>query len=136
MVRWPNRIAPGRSSTLVSLADILPTFVALAKGTVPRDLDGQNILSVWEGRSQEGHDFVYGVGESQGIQDRSLFPQRSISDGRYNYIYNFNSMERLKRDQKAGLRLTISGRVMHGDLLIGPRRSYMTWRAIRMSLPT
>ena len=29
MVRWPNRIAPGRSSTLVSLADILPTFVAL-----------------------------------------------------------------------------------------------------------
>ena len=51
MVRWPNRIAPGRSSTLVSLADILPTFVALAKGTVPRDLDGRNILSVWEGRS-------------------------------------------------------------------------------------
>ena len=105
MVRWPDRIAPGRSSTLVSLADILPTFVALAKGTVPRDLDGRNILSVWEGRSQEGHDFVYGVGESQGIQDRSLFPQRSISDGRYNYIYNFNSLERLKRDQKSGVEI-------------------------------
>ena len=76
MVRWPI-VLPGRSSTLVSLADILPTFVA-AK-TVPRDLDGQNILSVWEGRSQEGHDFVYGVGESQFRIVR--FPQRSISDG-------------------------------------------------------
>ena len=105
MVRWPDRISPGRSSTLVSLADILPTFVALAKGAVPRDLDGRNILSVWQGRSEEGHAFVYGVGESQGIQDRSLFPQRSISDGRYNYIYNFNSLERLKRDQKAGVEI-------------------------------
>lgn len=103
MVRWPDRISPGRSSTLVSLVDILPTFVALAKGPIPRDLDGRNLLSVWEGRSKQGHDFVYGVGESQGIQDRSIFPQRSISDGRYNYIYNFNSLERLKRDQKAGV---------------------------------
>ena len=51
--------------------------MALAKGAVPRDLDGRNILSVWQGRSEEGHAFVYGVGESQGIQDRSLFPQRS-----------------------------------------------------------
>jgi uncharacterized sulfatase len=103
MVRWPGHISPGRSSTLVSLVDILPTFVALAKGGVPRDLDGRNLLSVWEGRSRQGHEYVYGVGESQGIQDRSLFPQRSISDGRYNYIYSFNSLERLNRDQNAGV---------------------------------
>ena len=59
MVRWPDRISPGRSSTLVSLADILPTFVALAKGAIPRDLDGRNILSVWQ-RLEEGRVCIWG----------------------------------------------------------------------------
>jgi len=105
MVRGPGFVRTGRSDALVSLADLLPTFIELAGGRVPEGLDGESLLSLWRGEAQVGRAFVYGVGESQGIQDRSLFPQRSVSDGRYQYIYSFNSVERLHRDEARGKRV-------------------------------
>ena len=104
MVRWPGKINPGRTGALVSFADVLPTLLDIAGGDIPRDLDGKSMLPIWLETTDKGQDFVYGVGESQGIQDRSLFPQRSVNDGRYNYIYSFNSLERLQRDQKKGVK--------------------------------
>lgn len=100
MVRWPGNIQPGRSNALVSFADFLPTVLDLANEnelSVDRNLDGKSLLSIFNGRSSEHHKYVYGVGNSQGIQNRHIFPQRSIFDGRYNYIYNFNANERLNK---------------------------------------
>ena len=99
-----GKINPGRTEALVSFADVLPTLIDIAGGEIPRDLDGKSMLPIWLEATEKGQDFVYGVGESQGIQDRSLFPQRSVNDGRYNYIYSFNSLERLQRDQKKGVK--------------------------------
>lgn len=104
MVRWPGGIRPGRSDALVSLTDLVPTFIEVAGGRAPEGLDGKSLLPVWRGESETGHAYVFGVGESQGIQDRSLFPQRSVSDGRYRYIFSFNSAERLRRDEAEGVR--------------------------------
>jgi uncharacterized sulfatase len=61
------------------------------------NLDGKSLVGILEGRKSEQHDYLYGVGESQGIQNRHIFPQRSVYNGRYNYIYNFNSNERLAK---------------------------------------
>ena len=100
MVRWPGNIEPGRCDALVSFADFVPTVIDLAKekGLVRNfDLDGKSLLSIFDGSSSQQHKYLYGVGDSQGIQNRHIFPQRSVYDGRFNYIYNFNASERLAK---------------------------------------
>lgn len=102
MARWPGKIISGRTSALTSFADFVPTAIELAGGTVPAGLDGKSLLPVLSGVSEKHHDYVYGVSHNQGIQRRSVFPQRSVHDGRYHYIRNFNSTERIERERAAG----------------------------------
>ena len=102
MARWPEKIITGRTQALVSFADFVPTAIDLAGGTPPADLDGKSLLPVLTGVSNTHHDYVYGVSHNQGIQRRSVFPQRSIHDGRYHYVHNFNSTERIERERAAG----------------------------------
>ncbi len=102
MARWPGKVAPGRTAALTSFADFVPTAIELAGGTVPEGLDGKSLLPVLSGATQEHHDYVYGVAHNQGIQRRSVFPQRSVHDGRFHYVRNFNSLERIERERAAG----------------------------------
>lgn len=97
MARWPEKIRPGRTSALTSFADFVPTVVELAGGKMPKGLDGRSMVPVLEGRRKAQHNYVYGVTHNQGIQNRHVFPQRSVHDGRYHYIFNFNSSERARR---------------------------------------
>lgn len=102
MVRWPGKIKPGHTDALISFADFVPTVMELAGGAVPTGLDGKSLLSVLSGRSTRHHDYVYGVTHNQGIQNRHVFPQRSVHDGRYHYIHNFNSLEQIEQRLAAG----------------------------------
>jgi arylsulfatase A-like enzyme len=102
MVRWPKKIKPGRTAALSSFTDFLPTAIELAGGKVPAGLDGKSLLPVLDGRGGIHHEYVYGVAQNQGIQNRHVFPQRSVHDGRYHYIFNFNSMERIERERTGG----------------------------------
>jgi uncharacterized sulfatase len=102
MARWPGKIATGRTAALTSFADFVPTAIELAGGTVPENLDGKSLLPVLSGSTSEHHDYVYGVSHNQGILRRSVFPQRSVHDGRYHYVRNFNNMERIERERAAG----------------------------------
>ncbi|MDF7822722.1 sulfatase [Pontiellaceae bacterium B12227] len=102
MVRWPGKIKPGRTEALASFADFVPTAVELAGGTAPEGIDGKSLLPVLFGKTDTHHDYVYGVAHNQGIQQRHVFPQRSVHDGRFHYIFNFNSMEKIKTDRAAG----------------------------------
>ena len=102
MARWPGKVASGRTDALTSFVDFVPTAVELAGGTPPADLDGKSLIPILTGRASKNHDYVYGVSHNQGIQRRSVFPQRSISDGQYRYIFSFNSIDRLERDRAAG----------------------------------
>ena len=102
MARWPEKIITGRTQALISFADFVPTAIELAGGVAPADLDGKSLLPILTGVSKSHHDYVYGVSHNQGIQQRSVFPQRSIHDGRYHYVHNFNSLERIERERAAG----------------------------------
>ena len=102
MARWPGKITTGRTAALTSFADFVPTAIELAGGKAPKNLDGKSLLPVLSGRTSKHHDYVYGVSHNQGIQRRSVFPQRSVHDGRYHYVRNFNSMERIERERTAG----------------------------------
>lgn len=98
MVRWPGRIQPGRTGALTSFVDFVPTAIELAGGTAPATLDGRSLLPLFEGKDAVLHDYVYGVTVNQGIYQRKVFPQRSIRDKRYHYVWNFNSLERINRE--------------------------------------
>jgi uncharacterized sulfatase len=102
MARWPGKIEAGRTAALTSFADFVPTAIELAGGTVPTGLDGKSLLPVLSGNTAKHHDYVYGVSHNQGIQRRSVFPQRSAHDGRYHYVRNFNTTERIERERAAG----------------------------------
>ncbi|VGO15384.1 Arylsulfatase [Pontiella desulfatans] len=102
MVRWPGKIKPGRTDALSSFTDFVPTAIELAGGTVPADIDGKSLLPVLAGKTDVQHEYVYGVAHNQGIQQRHVFPQRSIHDGRWHYIVNFNSLEQIEGDRAAG----------------------------------
>ncbi|GHC42454.1 sulfatase family protein [Roseibacillus persicicus] len=101
MARWPGRITPGRTKALVSFADFVPTVIELAGGT-PEGFDGKSLLPIFSGQNARHHDYVYGVTVNQGTLGRHVFPQRSIHDGRFHYIHNFNTLEKLSRDKEAG----------------------------------
>jgi uncharacterized sulfatase len=102
MARWPGKIATGRTGALTSFADFVPTAIELAGGAVPGNLDGKSLLPVLSGSTSKHHDYVYGVSHNQGILRRSVFPQRSVHDGRYHYVRNFNNMERIERERAEG----------------------------------
>ena len=56
IVRWPGKIDPGQvSSVPVSALDLLPTFCALGRATIPSDLalDGTNFLPALRGQAVE-----------------------------------------------------------------------------------
>ena len=102
IVRWPGKIKPGRSDALISFVDFLPTIIELAGGKPDKVLDGKSILPILEDGKKTHHEYVYGVGHRQGTIGRYINPQRSISNGRYHYIFNFNSLERVEREKNAG----------------------------------
>jgi len=63
IVRWPGKIPGGESySEITSTLDVLPTFAALAGGTMPTDriIDGKNIWPILEGRKiKSPHEAFY-----------------------------------------------------------------------------
>jgi len=67
VVRWPGRIAAGRSSDeIVHAMDLFPTFAAIAGGTVPDDrpIDGQDMSGFFLGEREESgrEDFIVYMG--------------------------------------------------------------------------
>ncbi|MFP6666579.1 MAG: sulfatase-like hydrolase/transferase [Pirellulales bacterium] len=65
IVRWPNKIKPGRvSEHLWYFPDVLPTLAELASAKPPKDIDGISIVpellgSQAVGRQQQHHDLLY-----------------------------------------------------------------------------
>ena len=99
MVRWPKKVQPGRTEAIISFVDFLPTLMDLAGNEFIKDLDfdGVSFLDVLAGKTKRHHEYVYGVAVNQGIQDRHIFPQRTIRDERYRYIVSFNSLENINQ---------------------------------------
>ncbi|MDX1283368.1 MAG: sulfatase [Draconibacterium sp.] len=94
VVRWPAVIKPGtKSEVLVHYTDVLPTFMEVAGGKAPENMDGKSFLHVLKGEEKEIHEYVYGVQTNQNIQQAAVFPSRMVRDKKYKYIRNFNSFE-------------------------------------------
>ena len=91
VVRWPKVIKAGTTSNqLIHYTDVLPTFMDVAGGKVPENVDGKSFLPILTGNDIAVNKYVYGVITNQNILNSEIFPSRMIRDKRYKYIRNFN----------------------------------------------
>jgi len=94
VARWAGVTAPNSvAGELVSIADITPTLVAAAGGSLkPGDCDGKSFLKMLKGEKQILHPYVFGAFSNCNIigsRDR-IFPIRVIRNKSFSLIYNPN----------------------------------------------
>ncbi|NJD11312.1 MAG: hypothetical protein FIB01_13050 [Gemmatimonadetes bacterium] len=102
IVKWPGHAPAGaRSDAMISLIDLLPTFVEAAGGAAPGDIDGRSFLSVLTGTRRTHRDTVYAT--HTGDREMNRTPMRMLRTDRYKYILNLadtiytTHMARLRR---------------------------------------
>ncbi|MGB2128522.1 MAG: sulfatase family protein [Flavicella sp.] len=94
VVRWPGVIkANTTSDVLVSLIDILPTFLEVVAASPQKSLDGSSFYKTLLGDETPIHDYIYGIATKQNIQKCAIFPSRMIRGEQYKYIRNYNAKE-------------------------------------------
>jgi arylsulfatase A-like enzyme len=87
LVRWPGHVKPGtETGSMVSLVDVLPTFVEAAGGTPPADIDGRSFLRVLADPATPHRDEVYAA--HTGDKEMNHAPTRCVRTARYKYIAN------------------------------------------------
>lgn len=97
-IRWPTRVAGGRTVTdLASLTDLAPTFLAAAGIPVPTQMTGHSLLALLEsgksGRVETARDHVFCGRErhtpAQEAPNGGGYPMRAIRTDDFLYIRNF-----------------------------------------------
>ena len=89
VVRWPGRIEKGGATgAMVTMPDLLPTFVELAGGRPPGDLDGRSVADLLLGKAKAHHDTVYGAHSNWRIVAGTHYPVRCVRTARYKDIRN------------------------------------------------
>lgn len=104
LVRWNGKVEPGgRSDAMVSLVDLLPSFVELAGGKAPEDIDGRSFLPVLTGDKDSHREKVFASHTGDGAMNRS--PSRMLRTKRFKYLLNLapevkytTHMDRVKRE--------------------------------------
>jgi len=84
---WPGVIrARARSQAMISFADFLPTFIELAGGKVPGDLDGRSFAAVLRGERAAHRAHIFATHSGDG--EMNVYPMRAVRDARFKYILN------------------------------------------------
>ena len=95
LVRWPGRIAPGAiTDAMVDLSDLLPTFIELAGGRPPQDIDGRSFLGVLTGEAKGHRKAVFGThtgNDNGGPGIANHCPARTIRTATHRYILNLDT---------------------------------------------
>lgn len=102
VVRWPECLAPGTSSSaLVQHVDVLPTLIEAVGGDPTaidtgrqgaadggRGFDGSSFFKILLGDAGVHRDVVFGIHTQHGTINGVPYPVRSVRDSRYKYIIN------------------------------------------------
>ena len=78
------------SDALVSLIDIMPTFLDYLEIKIPESVQGKSLRPILSGEREgvAGRDYVFGEHNSHGPARAEHYPSRMIFDGRFYYIHN------------------------------------------------
>jgi arylsulfatase A-like enzyme len=86
---WPGVVrARSRSRAMLSFADFVPTFVELAGGKPPGDLDGRSFAPVLRGNVAAHRKRIFATHSGDGKMN--VYPMRAVRDARYKYILNLH----------------------------------------------
>ena len=92
-IRWGNGIkSAGRSSdVLVSLTDLAPTILEVAKVEIPTEMTGKSLNDIFLGLKIKDRSYVFSGKERHTVcREGDLpYPQRAIRDSSFLYIQNF-----------------------------------------------
>ncbi len=107
IARMPKLIKAGvESEAIVDYSDILPTFIDLAGGEVPNELDGESLVPILKGNRKKGKDYSYSLHTTRGILNGSdYFGIRSIVNEDFRYIWNITPEVEFKNIQNNGSRV-------------------------------
>ncbi len=79
------------SDALVGHVDLMPTILDYAGIQIPETVQGQSLRPILEGRKKDvGRDFIVSEHNAHGGNPVEYYPTRSITDGRFRYIWNIN----------------------------------------------
>jgi uncharacterized sulfatase len=88
VARWPGKVVAGTvNDAMISLVDVVPSFVALAGGQPPAELDGKNMTDALLGKGP-GRETIYA--SHTGDKEMNVFPQRGVRDRRYKFVLNLH----------------------------------------------
>jgi len=94
IVRWPGRTAAGSvTDAMISLADLLPTFIQAAGAAPPEGIDGQSFLPVLNGKQRVHRNVVFGThtgNENGGPGIANHCPARTIRTQTHRYVLNLS----------------------------------------------
>jgi N-sulfoglucosamine sulfohydrolase len=94
IVRWPGKTAPGSvTDAMISLADLLPTFIHAAGATPPKTIDGLSFAAVLTGKQKSHRKAVFGThtgNENGGPGIANHCPARTIRTPTHRYILNLS----------------------------------------------
>ena len=94
VVRWPGVVAPGTTSqTMLSLVDVLPTFLDILASKIPSSIDGKSFYKTLKGNESPVNDYIFSLATRQNIQACKVFPTRAVRDARFKFIRNYNALE-------------------------------------------
>ena len=89
IIKWPSLIEGGSTKDeLVSVVDLLPTFISIAGGEESEKLPGEDILSLWTEKDKEWRTHLFAGG--MGCAPSYHYPKRSVRDERFKLILNTN----------------------------------------------
>lgn len=87
IAKWGGHVAPGsKCDAIVQYEDILPTFIDVAGGKRPKDIDGRSIRKVLEGTAQTHRKYAFT--QTCIVPEGDPYPIRSVTDGKYKLIWN------------------------------------------------
>ena len=94
IVRWPGKAARGTvTDAMISLADLLPTFIHAAGNAPPENIDGRSFVPVLTGKNRAHRKVVFGThtgNENGGPGIANHCPARTIRTPTHRYILNLS----------------------------------------------
>lgn len=93
IVKWPAYVEKSlldgaKVDQPVELRDFLPTFIELAGGTVPPDMDGVSLLKLVQGQSAEWRKYIDMEHATCYSEDNYW---SALTDGKMKYVWNFHT---------------------------------------------
>ncbi len=90
IAKMPGVIEAGTTfDGIVEYTDILPTFIELAGGSVPANLDGNSMVPILSGKEPSGKKYAFSLQTTRGINDGSdYYGIRTVVNNQYRYILN------------------------------------------------